>query len=82
VPDDAAGKAPELAKLTRWPVTISYFDQENDKQQRGGEQIPGYTIGFELYENGVSRALKLDYTDFTISGEMTSLEIKGAKPCP
>ncbi|HEX3858937.1 MAG TPA: cell envelope integrity EipB family protein [Pseudolabrys sp.] len=82
VPDDAAGKAPELAKLTRWPVTISYFDQENDKQQRGGEQIPGYTIGFELYENGVSRALKLDYTDFTISGEMTSLEIKDAKPCP
>ncbi len=82
VPDDAAAKVPELAKLTRWPVTISYFDQENDKEQRGGEQIPGYTIGFELYENGVSRALKLDYTDFTISGEMTSLEIKGAKPCP
>ena len=23
---DAAAKIPELAKLTRWPVTISYFD--------------------------------------------------------
>jgi hypothetical protein len=81
-PDDAAGKSAALAKLTRWPVTISYFDQESEKEQQASEQMPAYTIGFELYENGISRALKLDYTDFTISGEMNSLEIKDAKPCP
>ena len=39
------------------------------------------SISFELYENGISRALVLDYTDFTISGEMTSLDLKKAKPC-
>src|ERR1019366_4963271 len=50
--------------------------------QRSGEQTPVYSLGFELYENGISRALVLDYTDFTIKGEMTSLELKKPKPCP
>ena len=81
-PDDAASKTPELASLTRWPVTISYFDKEDNKSEQSGEQTPVYSIGFELYENGISRALVLDYPDFTISGEMTSLELKKTKPCP
>jgi EipB-like len=75
--DVAAGQA-ALAGLLRWPVTISYFD----KAGKGGEQTPVYAITFELYENGVSRALTLDYGDFTITGEMTTLEIRDAKPCP
>ena len=82
VPDDAAAKIPVLAKLTRWPVTISYFEQENKKKEQSGEQTPVYAISFELYENGISRALSLDYADFTISGEMTSLEMKKEKKCP
>ena len=81
-PQDAAAKSPELAKLARWPVTISYFDRQNEKAERSGEQTPVYTITFELYENGISRALILDYTDFTITGEMTSLEMKKEKACP
>jgi hypothetical protein len=81
-PADAATKIPALAKLTRWPVTISYFDQKGEKAEQGGEQTPAYSIGFELYENGISRSLVLDYTDFTITGEMTSLEMKKEKPCP
>jgi len=82
IPNDAAAKIPALAKLTRWPVTISYFDKKDEKTEQTGEQTPVYSIGFELYENGISRALVLDYTDFTISGEMTSLELKNPKPCP
>ena len=81
-PDDAAAKIPELAKLTRWPVTISYFERENAKKEQTGEQTPVYAISFELYENGISRALVLEYSDFTIKGEMTSLELKKPKPCP
>lgn len=80
--NDAGAKVPELAKLTRWPVTISYFEQQTAKEQQSGEQVPVYAISFELYENGISRALVLDYTDFTIAGEMTSLDVKKAKPCP
>jgi hypothetical protein len=80
-PADAAAKIPELAELTRWPVTISYFEQQDEAAQRSGEQTPVYSLGFELYENGISRALVLDYTDFTISGEMTSLDLKKPQPC-
>lgn len=82
LPNDAAGRAPALAKLTRWPVTISYFDKKDAEAEQKSEQTPAYAISFELYENGVSRALVLDYTDFTISGEMTSLDLKKPKPCP
>lgn len=80
-PDDAAADIPALAKLTRWPVTISYFEHESARKQQTGEQTPVYAITFELYENGISRKLLLDYTDFTISGKMTSLDLKKAKPC-
>jgi hypothetical protein len=80
-PPDVAAKSPELAKLTRWPVTVSYFDRK-EKSERDGEQTPVYSISFELYENGISRALMLNYSDFSISGELTSLEMKKAKPCP
>ena len=34
---------------------------------------PVYAIGFELYENGISRELRLDYGDFIIDGTMSSL---------
>lgn len=80
--EDAGAKIPELANLTRWPVNISYFETQDEKAPHTGEQTPVYSIGFELYENGISRALVLDYSDFTIVGEMTSLEMKKAKACP
>jgi hypothetical protein len=79
-PDDAAGKIPQLASLTRWPVSISYFDR-SAKAERSGEQTVSYSIEFELYENGISRALLLNYSDFSIKGELSSLELKKPKPC-
>ena len=77
---DAAADEPKLADVPRWPVTISYF--EKTKKAKVGEQTPDYAIGFELYENGISRNLSLDYNDFVAVGKLTSLEIKDAKPCP
>lgn len=78
---DAGAKIAEMTKLVRWPVTISYFEQKDEKAERSGEQTPVYAITFELYENGISRALILDYNDFTITGELSSLEMKKEKPC-
>ena len=77
--DDAAAKNDEMSKLRRWPVTISYFDKS--ASEKGGEQTPVYSIGFELYENGISRALSLDYGDFVVAGEMSQLDLREAKPC-
>jgi hypothetical protein len=38
-------------------------------------------MSFELFENGVSRALVLDYNDFVISGALGKFNVKDAKPC-
>jgi hypothetical protein len=78
--DDAAAGEAKLAGVPRWPVTISYFDKK--KAQNSSEQTPDYSIGFELYENGISRALTLDYNDFIVTGKLSSLEIKTEEPCP
>ena len=76
-PSDAAAGKEALAGLKRWPVTVSYFD----RSAKTGDQPPVYAIKFELYENGISRALVLDYNDFAISGELTSIDIRDSKPC-
>ena len=81
-PEDAAAGKDVLAGMARWPVTISYFDKLDKKaDSEPSEQTPIYAISFEMYENGISRALKLDYGDFVIDGVMSSLEIKPAKAC-
>ena len=56
-------------------MTISYF------LVGSGDQTPSYTISFELYENGVSRALKLDYGDFALRGDLQSLEMLPETAC-
>jgi hypothetical protein len=78
-PNDAAREQQVLAGMKRWPVTVSYFDRS---AKATGEQMPLYSISFELYENGISRALMLDYNSFSISGELKTLEIRDTKPCP
>jgi len=81
-PEDAAAGKDELAGLARWPVTISYFDKAAKKSDdEPSEQTPIYAITFEMYENGISRSLKLDYGDFVIDGKMSSLEVKPTKAC-
>jgi len=76
---DAATDNDTLKQQTRWPVTVSYYDRAT--RPDSGEQTPAYAMSFELYENGVSRQLVLDYNDFVLSGAMSKLELKDTKPC-
>ncbi len=72
---DKAAQDDALKSERRWPVTISYFEQgQNDAQ-------PAYVLSFELYENGVSRALKVDYGDFTLAGELVDFKPGTASAC-
>jgi hypothetical protein len=73
----AAGRK-ELDGVDRWPVNISYFDPTKAKT---GEQTPVYSIAFDLYANGISGDIRLDYGDFTLKGEMTSLEFLPQSAC-
>jgi hypothetical protein len=75
-PSDAATGKPELANATRWHVRVSYFDQNAT-----GEATPAYAIAFELYDNGLSAALTLDYNEFEITGKMSSLDLRDTPAC-
>ena len=76
---DVTSKNDQLKNQTRWPVTVSYYDRVIKPDS--GEQTPVYTMSFELYEDGVSRALVLDYNDFVINGTMDKFEVGDNKPC-
>ena len=86
IPGDRVIAAPDpsttnelMKSMTRWPVTVSYYDR--DAKVGEGEQTPIYAMSFELFENGVSRALVLDYNDFVISGVLGKFDVKDVKPC-
>jgi len=73
---EKAAQDQSLGQMTRWPVAVSYF--ETNKR----DSEPMYVLSFDLYENGVSRALRLDYGDFVIGGEMNALTFLKTTPCP
>jgi hypothetical protein len=72
---EKAAHVPALEGMKRWPVAISYFELGKK------DAAPAYVLSFDLYENGISRALKLDYGDFVLAGEMTQLDILPTKAC-
>jgi hypothetical protein len=76
---DPSTASEAMKSLTRWPVTVSYYD--HDIKPTDGEQTPVYSMSFELYENGVSRSLMLDYNDFVVSGVLGKFDVKDSKPC-
>src|SRR3984957_9158167 len=76
---DPSTESDAMKSATRWPVTVSYYD--HDAKPEEGEQTPLYAMSFELFENGVSRALVLDYNDFVISGSLGKFNVKDSKPC-
>lgn len=59
----------KLAKDPAWPVTIAYYD---DKEKQDG--LPIYRINFKLYSNGITRALTMDYGDFSVNGKLVKLD--------
>ncbi len=76
VPAEQAAQIDALKSVRRWPVAISYFDAAK------ADQPPEYVLSFDLYENGISRALKLDYGDFVLAGDLTELKLLPGSACP
>ena len=74
-PDDDTETASALSGVRRWPVVISYFDEAKT------DAPPEYTLSFDLYENGVSGSLKLDYGAFALRARLRKLEILPAATC-
>ncbi len=74
-PSDDADAAAELKGVRRWPVVVSYFDEATK------DSAPEYTLSFDLYENGVSGTLKLDYGTFALRARLRKLEILPTSAC-
>lgn len=63
----------------RWPVDVSYFDPA---RTAAGEATPDYQMSFLLYDNGVSRKMRLDYGEFSLKGTLSVLEPMPVTKCP
>lgn len=74
-----------LGDLVRWPVTVSYFpgegSQPDNDDTAGGEEVPVYSISSDLFENGVSANVILDYGDFALRGELTDISFPDVPEC-
>lgn len=69
--------AETLAGMAAWPVSISYYELDAEKQ----DAIPVYELGFLYYENGVSRKLLIDYGEFAIRGDLAEITFFDATKC-
>ena len=74
-PGPDAGVSDVLAKLRRWPVSVSYFDEATPTPP------PEYTLSFDLYENGVSGSLRLDYGAFALNARLAHIEWLPTSSC-
>jgi hypothetical protein len=74
-PDEDTQTASALNGVRRWPVVISYFNEAET------DAPPEYTLSFDLYENGVSGSLKLDYGAFALRARLRKLEILPTSAC-
>ncbi|WP_421723556.1 cell envelope integrity EipB family protein [Bauldia sp.] len=77
VGDETAVEDAGMTGMRHWPVTLSYFDRDES-----GDETPFYVLSFIIYENGVGRALRIDYGDFALAGKLTGLELLPSAPCP
>jgi EipB-like len=65
-----------LRGLSSWPITISYYSTgENASEQ------PVYQAGFNMYDNGISTDLTMDYGTYALKGTLTKLDILKADSC-
>lgn len=72
---DHAANAPQLRGLRRWPVALSYF------AEGARDSLPDYVLSYDLYENGVSTNLRLDYGDYALIGELERIEFPPPSRC-
>lgn len=74
-PTDDALREASVKDVPRWPVVVSYFEEGKP------DGAPNYTLSFDLYENGISGNLRLDYGEFVLAGGMSKFDELPQKSC-
>jgi hypothetical protein len=68
----------QLAKTKAWPTVISYYDQTLGENNEG---VPSYEVAVEMFENGVSGDMLIDYGDYSLDARLAKLELKPYGMC-
>jgi hypothetical protein len=66
-----------LNNMTMWPVAISYFSQKDGKSA----ETPDYQVSMQLFDNGVSGDLVLDYGEFVLNAHLSKLDLLEQPKC-
>jgi hypothetical protein len=73
--DTANPQTEPLRGIASWPMTISYYTADNSTE------TPVYQASFNMYENGVSTDLVLDYGSYALKGKLTKLDMLKTDTC-
>jgi hypothetical protein len=74
-PDITNPQTEPLRKLNSWPISISYYANED------GAEAPVYQASFNMYENGISTDLLMDYGSYALKGTLTKLDLLKVEAC-
>ncbi|MBO0334361.1 cell envelope integrity EipB family protein [Sneathiella sp. CAU 1612] len=64
-----------LKGQTFWPLQISFFDLSQQQTE------PDYKIAMKIFGNGVATDLHLDYSDFSLRGDIAELTFLAPEKC-
>ena len=73
--DETNPAAAPLAGMSRWPMVLSFFEREK------GDGLPVQTMRFQVYANAVISAIVIDFGEFALGGELTSLTMLKPSKC-
>ena len=72
------GDAAKLSAVPAWPVAISFYDPDDGKHVEG---TPSYQMQFEMFANGVSGDMTIDYGDYSLKADLAKLEYGKTEAC-
>lgn len=75
--DQSNPQTETVRNLPSWPMSVSYYPADDDQAA-----TPVYQASFNVYENGVSTNLFMDYGSYVLKGTLTKLELLKSSPCP
>ncbi len=71
-----------LLKGRSWMMRMAFFPDSTGTDPRTlGEELPDYELGADMLENGVSRAITLDYGSFAVKAKLLKVEPLAAAKC-
>lgn len=74
-PDKNNVQTEPLRSLASWPVSVSYYVNDDSAD------APVYQASFNMYEDGISTDLILDYGSYALKGTLTKLELLKTDAC-